>query len=75
MRFVLSLILCAGILVAIGCGGDGKKPIKEATDEDKQQQKEAEDRAKAEESGRRKTQPKGKTHEQEVEGQERNRRR
>ena len=73
MRFVLSLILYAGILAAIGCGG-GKIPVKEATAEDIRQQKEAESRVKAEESERRKKQPTEKTHQQTVDEQERGRR-
>jgi hypothetical protein len=75
MRFVLSLILYAGIVAAIGCGDGGKSPIKEATAEDIQQQKEAEDRVKAEESARRKEEPKQNTHQQTVDEQERARRR
>jgi hypothetical protein len=74
MRFVLGLILYAGILAAIGCGKGGKVPIKEATAEDIKQQKEAENRVKAEESERRKTQPTEKTHQQTVDEQERGRR-
>ena len=73
MRFVLSLILFAGILAAIGCGKGGK--IKEATAEDIRQQKEAETRVKAEESERRNQQPTEKTQQQAVDEQERGRRR
>lgn len=75
MRFVLSLILYAGILAAIGCGGGdgGNSPIKEATAEDIQQQKEAENRVKAEESARPRM-PEEKTHGQSVDEQERARR-
>ena len=74
MRFVLTLVLSAGILAAIGCG-DGKSAIKEATAEDIRQQKEAENRVKAEESERRTMQPQEKSHEQAVGEQERARRR
>lgn len=74
MRFVLSLVLFAGIMTAVGCGR-GKIPTKELTAEEIQQQKDAESRVKAEESEHLKTMPKEKTHEQSVEEQERNRRR
>jgi hypothetical protein len=69
MRIVLSMILCAGIFAAIGCRDNGKTEIKEATPEEIQQQKEAENRVKAEESTRRMTQP--ETHGQSVSEQER----
>jgi hypothetical protein len=75
MRFVLSLTLFAAILAAIGCGKGGKVPIKEATAEDVRQQKEAENRAKAEESEMRRKQPTEKTQQQAVDEQERGRRR
>jgi hypothetical protein len=74
MRFVLSLILSAGILAAMGCG-DGKSPIKELTAEEIQQQKDAEARVRAEETERRRMQPTEKTHQQTVDEQERARRR
>jgi hypothetical protein len=77
MRFVLSLILSAGVVAAIGCGDGEKSPIKEATAEDIRQQKEAENRVNAEESARQKMQPKENTntHQQSVDEQERARRR
>jgi hypothetical protein len=70
MRYVLSLVLSAGILAAIGCGS-GNSPIKEATPEDIRQQKEAESRVKAEESERLKKMPKEKTYQQNVDEEER----
>jgi hypothetical protein len=77
MRFVLSVILCVGILSAVGCGGSGKTQIHEPTAEEIQQQKDAQELANAEESAMRKTQPqeKTKTHQQTVDEQERNRKR
>jgi hypothetical protein len=72
MRFVLNLVLCVGILAAIGCGGGGgKNPIKEATPEEIQMQKEAEKRVQTEESEMRKKQPEEMTPEQSVDQQER----
>ncbi len=71
MRFVLNLVLCVGLLAAIGCGGSGKSPIHEPTAEEIQQQKDAESQAKTEESEMRKKQPKDKTHQQTVDDQER----
>lgn len=75
MRFILSLVLYVAILAAIGCGGSGEIPIKEATTEDIRMQKEAETKANAAESAMRMKQPQEMTHQQSVGEQERARRR
>ena len=75
MRFVSSLVLSAGLLAGIGCSGKGNGPIKEATAEEIQKQKENEKQVQTEESAMRKKQPKEKTNEQTVGDQERARRR
>jgi hypothetical protein len=74
MRFVLNMVLCVGVLAAIGCGKNDKTQIHEPTAEEIQQQKDAEVQVKAEESERNKKQPKEKTHQQTVDEQERARR-
>ncbi|HTU16734.1 MAG TPA: hypothetical protein VMG10_01625 [Gemmataceae bacterium] len=75
MRIILSLVLYAGILAAVGCGRSEQGPIKEATAEDIRMQQEAQTKANADESQRRNRQPQEMTHQQSVADQERARRR
>jgi len=68
MRFVLNLAICASLLAAVGCGGSGRPPGKEATPEEIQMQTESEQRVRAEESQKRKNEP--ESHQQSVKDQE-----
>jgi hypothetical protein len=71
MRLVSCLVISVGLLTALGCSRGGKDPIRAATPEEIQQQKDAEKEVQAAESQMRKNQPKDKTPQQSVEDQER----